>query len=941
MGFEKKVSDSESLIGSLHRRVNELEHFESLARSQQNYELALSTTREKHEQEIISLNEKLQNIQMNLQEKNVETDELRIQLEITYKNNEKATLERIETINHLNEQLHDCERKYSDLLTTSSLESSNQIETKRQLTTMTEDKEKLEHKCQELQSEIRTLREHLGENEQEIDNDIFSMKSIPISDYDRNGKLPLDGSLINENIRLKERIDEFLSNEKRFIEINEELQRKLQDYEFPSKRSYSSSSSSSNETVITTSIHMEKIKELTNQVETLEKDYSDLQEKYEYEKHELQTMLEQLREDVIELDKSKQFYIDLCEEKSPMDDRLQTKFDFELKSKLDDLRRILEEDYNEKLLFHKNNQEKLERDNQNLKNKYSQDLEQQSKEFYQEMEAVKIKHEKQIIELNNEIDILRTNVFNISCANFKSVLFLSRCCVIFCKLFSNFKRNSSKENNQLKENFSQEEEKLLNEIKELNELNQHQQEELLSIQKQTGFNQNNLQDIQSFQLRINNYENSISQYEEFRLKLENNLQKITQQRDKNKTDLKLAQDMLKTKEDEFNQLKSNLDECEKNLQDNKQQFIQYNTTINDLQKQIELQTQELNQTRLTVNQNIEHEYREKLMAFDVEKSQFEQRLQQANQALNLADCHLEQEISKIKLSLEQEYSRRYENDLKRHQYELNQLRQKLTKEIENKRKLITPVNAINNSQQDIEEIKKVYRTEIDRLYRENVELSQHQAKLIDSHQKQMEIMKKELDDGYNNVIKEFQREQTRLETRCDQLKQQLLDSQKTIEQLKSNLNRLKRNHFNELPNVKQTNTNQYDNKDQQNIMKKRIINHLKSLEQSNEALNQERTLHAKQVNEFQQTISSLQEKIIDKSKQHTRSTNEIKLELPQERLTTQRRAISRPTSLAESAQTDSSANDTHSDSKIITNEKLRGNNSISRKTSSFVQSRVR
>ncbi|CAF3183517.1 unnamed protein product, partial [Rotaria sp. Silwood2] len=394
----------------------------------------------------------------------------------------------------------------------------------------------------------------------------------------------------------------------------------------------------------------------------------------------------------------------------------------------------------------------------------------------------------------------------------------------------------------------------------------------------------------------------LSQYEEFRLKLENNLQKITQQRDKNKTDLKLAQDMLKTKEDEFNQLKSNLDECEKNLQDNKQQFIQYNTTINDLQKQIELQTQELNQTRLTVNQNIEHEYREKLMAFDVEKSQFEQRLQQANQALNLADCHLEQEISKIKLSLEQEYSRRYENDLKRHQYELNQLRQKLTKEIENKRKLITPVNAINNSQQDIEEIKKVYRTEIDRLYRENVELSQHQAKLIDSHQKQMEIMKKELDDGYNNVIKEFQREQTRLETRCDQLKQQLLDSQKTIEQLKSNLNRLKRNHFNELPNVKQTNTNQYDNKDQQNIMKKRIINHVKSLEQSNEALNQERTLHAKQVNEFQQTISSLQEKIIDKSKQHTRSTNEIKLELPQERLTTQRRAISRPTSLAESAQ---------------------------------------
>ncbi len=67
--FEKKLSDSESLIESLHRKVNELQQYESIARTQHDYELILSTTREKHEQEIIVLNEKLQNIQMNLQEK--------------------------------------------------------------------------------------------------------------------------------------------------------------------------------------------------------------------------------------------------------------------------------------------------------------------------------------------------------------------------------------------------------------------------------------------------------------------------------------------------------------------------------------------------------------------------------------------------------------------------------------------------------------------------------------------------------------------------------------------------------------------------------------------------------------------------------------------------------------------------------------------------------
>ncbi|CAF0859282.1 unnamed protein product [Rotaria sordida] len=87
------------------------EHFESTAHSQQDYELVLFTIRENYEQEIISLNEKLQNIQQNLQEKNVEINELRIQLEVIYKNNEKALSERIEIINHLNEQLHDCQQK--------------------------------------------------------------------------------------------------------------------------------------------------------------------------------------------------------------------------------------------------------------------------------------------------------------------------------------------------------------------------------------------------------------------------------------------------------------------------------------------------------------------------------------------------------------------------------------------------------------------------------------------------------------------------------------------------------------------------------------------------------------------------------------------------------------------------------------------------------------
>ena len=109
-------------------------------------------------------------------------------------------------------------------------------------------------------------------------------------------------------------------------------------------------------------------------------------------------------------------------------------------------------------------------------------------------------------------------------------------------------------------------------------------------------------------------------------------------------------------------------------------------------------------------------YREKLKSVDAEKCQLEQRLQEANRTLDLADFHLQREIEKIKLSLEQEYNRLYERDQKQHQHDLHQLRQQLTNEIEKQRVVISPVNVSNTSLQETEEIKKMYRTEIDRLY---------------------------------------------------------------------------------------------------------------------------------------------------------------------------------------------------------------------------------
>ena len=214
------------------------------------------------------------------------------------------------------------------------------------------------------------------------------------------------------------------------------------------------------------------------------------------------------------------------------------------------------------------------------------------------------------------------------------------------------------------------------------------------------------------------------------------------------------------------------------------------------------------------------------MAIETEKSQCEQRLQEANRALNLADSHLKQEIEKIKTGLEQEYNRRYDRDQKQHQQDLSQLRQQLTGEFEKQKASSSIIIQSNTSAQDVEEVKKMYRTEIDRLYRENIDLSQNHAKLIDAHQKQMQIMKKDLDDGYNNVINDFQHEQARLQARCEQLKQQYNEAQQTVEQMQ-------RSHANELLLFKEKYTCEQDNRNRQENLQNRIEHLMNLIEQAN------------------------------------------------------------------------------------------------------------
>jgi hypothetical protein len=67
-------------------------------------------------------------------------------------------------------------------------------------------------------------------------------------------------------------------------------------------------------------------------------------------------------------------------------------------------------------------------------------------------------------------------------------------------------------------------------------------------------------------------------------------------------------------------------------------------------------------------------------------------------------------------------------------------------------------------------------------------------------------------------------------------------------------------------------------------------------------LDRERAESVRQENDYQQTISSLQKKIAEMIKQHSKAMEEVKRELQHERLNTQKQLNARPISVPEFVQ---------------------------------------
>jgi hypothetical protein len=178
--------------------------------------------------------------------------------------------------------------------------------------------------------------------------------------------------LMQENLQLRRQLEQLTSNEQALSKNNVELKKGINEYEGRPKRTESVSSSDSDRstgTVITKSAQRDQIESLTHQLNQSKTQYADLEEKYEYEKHELQCIIQQLREDFIIAEEEKRnskgkmmrnplqiegvflsvAVIELPTDMKQMAETLREEFEFDLKKKTDALHRIFDDEYQTKL----------------------------------------------------------------------------------------------------------------------------------------------------------------------------------------------------------------------------------------------------------------------------------------------------------------------------------------------------------------------------------------------------------------------------------------------------------------------------------------------------------------------------------------------------------------------------------------------------------------
>jgi hypothetical protein len=465
-----KLQETNDEIESLNYQIEKQQNLDSIERLKVQHEQILTQIREKYEHEMFLSNENLNKYELELNEQHQLCDLLRSQLDQSLKQSDQALIERGDTINRLNKRLLELQKQYDDLLILRNLNSNEVSQTNLKLyeritylENMNQDREKyfqqLQDRNKDLEEQVK-LNEamHLCQQQQQQQNvsdstefnttaneSVITLKkelerSLNLLKVKRNDIQKYQ----NEIQKLKDQVVKSppvqqsnlgclnVSQQQNFIdELNKEkmeLQSDLTDLKLRLEESYQHSDGvaqhkqdleneiyNKNEQIEHLSNELTRLREETN-VAFIEdrlkivfnSEKVELVNKYELNIQCLKLDLDNLN---VEVSKLKQLYVDVCNEKNDIEDRLRNCHDKELKQLMFDYELKMKK-MDEKYL---NLEKNYENDKINFKNdieKNYQDSKLSEKNLVEEINVLKIERKKLEGDFKNDVDILTKEKFS-------------------------------------------------------------------------------------------------------------------------------------------------------------------------------------------------------------------------------------------------------------------------------------------------------------------------------------------------------------------------------------------------------------------------------------------------------------------------------------------------------------------------------------------------
>jgi chromosome segregation ATPase len=111
--LEAKLNEYEQEIDSLHGQINEQQKMDSQERIREQHENYIQSLRNKYENDLLGLREKICQYEADIYKKNEHIKLMQSEMSVTGENLEKALYDKAETVNRMTQNLNDLQAKHN------------------------------------------------------------------------------------------------------------------------------------------------------------------------------------------------------------------------------------------------------------------------------------------------------------------------------------------------------------------------------------------------------------------------------------------------------------------------------------------------------------------------------------------------------------------------------------------------------------------------------------------------------------------------------------------------------------------------------------------------------------------------------------------------------------------------------------------------------------